>query len=364
MTTLVKTAAIDADAHVVETEDTWEYMDPSEQKYKPVLLQTPNDAKRQYWLIDGKVRGLRLPAFSVDDLEKMSQAEGRSLATAREAREMGNVGIRLQHMDRIGADIQVLHNTLFIQQVTDRAAVEVALYRSWNRWLADIWRKGEGRLRWSCMAPCLSIEDARDQMRYGKEHGACAVIMRPVEGNRLMHDEYFYPIYEEASRLDLPIAVHIANGNLWLDELYRHPVPSASGFARFRIPTVTAMHDLIMSDVLQDFPKLRVGFIEASAQWVPWVLHEAQKRFRILQRPWPENPMKEFRLFVTCENSDDVSYIIEQAGVDGLIIGTDYGHTDPSSDLDAIRTFQGREDLSAEVKQKILTDNPRAFYAL
>ena len=38
-------------------------------------------------------------------------------------------------------------------------------------------------------------------MRWAKEHGAVAVCMRPVEGNRLLVDPYFYPIYDEAERL-------------------------------------------------------------------------------------------------------------------------------------------------------------------
>ena len=62
-------ATIDADAHVVESEHTWDYMDPSDRKYRPVLV-TPSDAReerpvrsildigsaRSYWLIDGKIR--------------------------------------------------------------------------------------------------------------------------------------------------------------------------------------------------------------------------------------------------------------------------------------------------------------------
>ena len=85
---------------------------------------------------------------------------------------------------------------------TDRAAVEVALCKSWNRWLADIWKQGRGRLRWSCMAPTLSMPDALDQIRWAKENGACAVLLRPIEGQRLLADAYFYPIYEEAQKLD------------------------------------------------------------------------------------------------------------------------------------------------------------------
>lgn len=366
MESAVKSLVIDADAHVVESARTWDYMDPSEGQYRPVPLEAPEDAgaKLQFWLIDGKVRGFRFPAFSAAELEKRSQQVGRKFADAQESRELGNVNLRLEHMDQTGVDIQVLHNTMFIESATDRPAVEVALCKSYNRWLADIWRQGEGRLRWSCMAPTLSMPDALDQIRFAKEKGACAVLMRPVEGNRLLADPYFYPIYEEASRLDMAIAVHIANGNPWLCDLYRHPVAVASTLHRFRVPTVAAFNDVLLSEVPRIFPKLRWGFVEASSQWLPWVLLEARKRFKTLGRDWPDNVAREYRMFVTCENSDDLPHIVQQAGEDCLVIGTDYGHTDISSDVDAIKVFKARTDLAPEVKRKILSDNARALYGL
>jgi microsomal dipeptidase-like Zn-dependent dipeptidase len=69
-------------------------------------------------------------------------------------------------------------------------------------------------------------------------------------------------------------------------------------------------------------------------------------------------------MYVSCENSDDIPYIVREAGEDCLVIGTDYGHTDISSDVDAIKTFRARNDLTDDVKQKILSDNSRALYAL
>jgi predicted TIM-barrel fold metal-dependent hydrolase len=55
---------------------------------------------------------------------------------------------------------------------------------------------------------------------------------------------------------------------------------------------------------------------------------------------------------------------VREAGEDSLVIGTDYGHTDISSDVDAIRIFRQRSDLTPAVKEKILSDNSRALYAL
>jgi uncharacterized protein len=366
MAVSVKTQIIDADAHVVESDHTWDYIDAADQQYRPVPLESrvDSDTKLQFWLIDGKVRGFRFPAFSAEALEKQRQKLGRRFADDQESREMGNVDLRLEHMDRSGVDVQVLHNTMFIEQATDRAAVEVVLCQSWNRWLADIWKQAQGRLRWSCMPSTMSMPDALEQIRFAKQNGAVAVCLRPIEGNRLLADPYFYAIYDEASKLDMAIAVHIANGNAWLSDLYRHPVATASTLHRFRVPTVAAFNDVLLSDIPGTFPKLRWGFVEASSQWLPWVLHEARNRFKVLGREWPDNLAREYRMFVTCENSDDLPYVVKEAGEDCLVIGTDYGHTDISSDVDAIKIFQARGDLSDHVKRKILSDNPRELYAL
>src|SRR5215475_3415290 len=223
---------------------------------------------------------------------------------------------------------------------------------------------GEGTTTLGVYAANAQHDDALDQIRWSKENGAVAVCLRPVEGNRLLADSYFYPLYETAEKLEMAIAIHIANGSAWLNDLYRHPVPIAATLHRFRIPTVASFNDILLSEIHELFPKLRFGFVEASAQWLPWVLHEAKNRFKTLGRPWPHNVAREYGMFVTCENSDDLPYIVREGGEDCLVIGTDYGHTDTSSDLDAIKIFRERGDLSAAVKKKILSDNAKALYGL
>ena len=44
---------IDADAHVIETEHTWNYLNESESKYRPTIIAS-QDGRKQFWLIDGK----------------------------------------------------------------------------------------------------------------------------------------------------------------------------------------------------------------------------------------------------------------------------------------------------------------------
>ena len=353
---------IDADAHVIETEHTWDYMEPSERKFRPRLFYSPDDETRQYWVIDDKIRGFRFPTLSEQQLREFSQRAGRNLETPQAARELDDVELRVEHMDELGIDIQVLHNTFWIEQITTRPEVETALCWSWNRWLADVFKKSKGRLRYSCVVPAMNIDEAIAQIKFAKENGAAAVCMRPLEGERHLSDPYFYPIYQTANDLDLAIAIHIANGNPDNCDLYR--LAPAGRFAQFRVPTVTACFNLLMSELPQQFPKLRWGFIEASAQWVPWVYREVAIRYRVSGRTLPENLFEEYKVYVTCQINDDVPYIVGYAGEHRLVIGTDYGHTDPSSAVSALREFQSMEGISQETKERILTHNPKEFYAL
>jgi len=74
--------------------------------------------------------------------------------------------------------------------------------------------------------------------------------------------------------------------------------------------------------------------------------------------------METNRVYVTCENADDLPYVLSYGTSNSLVIGTDYGHIDSSSEVDAIRIFKERTDVSPDIKRKILHDNPRRFYAL
>jgi predicted TIM-barrel fold metal-dependent hydrolase len=353
---------IDADAHVIETERTWDYLDESEKKYRPKLFSTPDDATRQYWVIDDKIAGFRFLTLSEQELRDFAQRAGRDFATPQAARELDDVNLRLKHMDELGIDVQVLHNTFWIEQITTRPQAEVALCRSWNRWLADIAKQSRGRLYYSCVVPAMNLSEAIAEIKFAKENGGVAVCMRPLEGERHLSDPYFYPLYQTASDLDLPIAVHIANGNPENADLYR--LAPAGRFAQFRVPTVTACFDVIMSPLHEIFPKLRWGFIEASAQWMPWIAGEAALRYRAGGRTFPQNVFEEYNIYVTCQNNDDIPYIVRNCGENRLVIGTDYGHTDPSSAVTALNEFQRMEGLDAAVKEKILSHNARALYAL
>ncbi len=165
---------IDADAHVIEMERTWDYLEPSEQRFRPVLVPSSFAPDRQLWAIEGEAGGLRFPDLTEAELRELSQRANRNMETPQAARELDDVALRLRHMDELGIDIQVLHNTMWIEQVTQRPDVEAALCRAWNRWLGDGWKQSDNRLRWSCVVPTLILDEALLQIRTAKAHGAAS----------------------------------------------------------------------------------------------------------------------------------------------------------------------------------------------
>ncbi|MDA1036174.1 MAG: hypothetical protein O3B65_04755, partial [Chloroflexi bacterium] len=66
--------------------------------------------------------------------------------------------------------------------------------------------------------------------------------------------------------------------------------------------------------------------------------------------------------WVTCQTDDDVGCLVGYAGEDNLLIGTDYGHADQSSEIEALRIFQEQGQVPSAIVSKILDDNARAFY--
>jgi predicted TIM-barrel fold metal-dependent hydrolase len=79
----------------------------------------------------------------------------------------------------------------------------------------------------------------------------------------------------------------------------------------------------------------------------------------------PNDLLERCSIFVTCQIGDDVPYLIKRCmGENTLMIGTDYGHADSSTELDALTTLKDSGGISDAQHKKIVEDNPRAFYGL
>ena len=346
-------ARIDVDAHVDETDATWEFLSGADLAHKPVSTDPgvptqPGDRRpHRIWLIDGSTRLRRWR----DDVRT---------GTVKATRELEDVPARLAHMDELNVDVQVLYPTMFLGGFTARAEVDRALTGAYNRWLADATESSGGRLRWVAMVPMLDVDAAVRELRWAKEHGACGVMKKGIECGRNASDPYFFPLYEEAQRLDVPVCIHTGTGN--------PPAPGADIGGRFN--AIAAFTDLAMSDVPDRFPELRTGWIETGASWVPFLMADLlakQQKLTFHPFDYRQDLLRRCRFYVACDTTDDIPYILTYGAEDSLMIGTDYTHADQSAELRALDVIERREaegELPPGAARKIVEDNPRRFYGI
>jgi predicted TIM-barrel fold metal-dependent hydrolase len=336
---------IDADAHVIENDATWDTMLEKERRFRPELVKIgTGDNTGDYLAIDGRL----IPWTNV----------GRDVPKG--SREMTDLPARIAHMDEIGVDLQVIYPTIFIFPLSRRPEADLAICRSYNRWMAEVIKKAPDRFRWVMAPPLLNMDKIGEELKFAKNNGACGVFLRGLEADRSLSDPYFFALYEQASLLDLPICVHSANGSFIAYELF----VDDPGFCKFKLAVVGAFHSLVFFGIPQRFPKLKIGIIEVGAQWLPYASRDLARRYARRGRNLGKDILGSNRIYVTCQNDDDIPYIVDCAGADNLLIGTDYGHSDNASELLALKALRDKGGIDAEAAGKILYDNPKRFYGL
>lgn len=355
---------VDADAHVDETEETWQYIDEPLKRYTPITVtqQIGSEAGAQpkgynrFWFSDGRflVRRVR------DDVRTR---------TTLETRELLDVPARMRHLDELGIDLQVCYPTSFLMRWNPTDQIEHALRKSYNRWMGSKWAESDNRMRWVALLPMGNIDEAIRELHTAKENGACGIMQKGIEwGYRSAADPYFYPLYKEAEDLNIPICFHTGTSDPHISDAQALNL----SFHNMMAPVIDAFLSLYTAGVPTMFPKLRVGFIEAMASWLPLALAELRAREERSSWLFPnlgvvDNLIKESRFYVACQTVEDLPYLIKTCGEDNLVAGTDYTHADQSAEIETLSIIRRMGDeniITKEQARKILEDNPKAFYGL
>jgi len=127
---------------------------------------------------------------------------------------------------------------------------------------------------------------------------------------------------------------------------------------------------LVYGNLFGRFPNLKVISVEHGAEWLPYFLKRLD-RMRGMGRAgqWLGGPLKERpseivkrHIAVTPFGEDDVSEIAARAGVDSLVLGSDFPHPEglaqPESFVETMTAL-----TSAEIR-KVMRDNGRALLPL
>ncbi len=358
---------IDGDGHVFEIMpgyvDWARYMEP-EYKHRAPKLTAPGPSDTGVF-IDGE-------AFPKPRTPNRKFRNRPFAGVAhRERPGMWDPKVRIPHMDQDGIDIAVLYGTSICERNSDLpdAGLAAAISRAYNNWLHEFCSYAPDRLKGAASVPLQDMEAAVTELhRAVTELGFVGVGMLPYSQNKTLMDPYFYPLYEELQRLDVPLGLHYLGGNqplaegrfqsLFFTHTFEHPYEQ-----------MLAMQAVVAGGVLDRFPKLRVGFLEGDCGWLPWWMHRMDSHYEKLAdtvpaKAKPSEYLKGSQCYVGCEGDEPtIPYVAEMVGEDRMVFASDYWHWDGTFP-GAVAEMTERKDVSERVKRKVLGENAARLYKL
>jgi predicted TIM-barrel fold metal-dependent hydrolase len=273
----------------------------------------------------------------------------------------------LEFLDRTGIEWSVLYPTQGLAYghvaFPDWAA---AYARAYNNWLHAKYLQASPRFKGVALIPMQDVPAAVAELRRAVTELGMVGAMIPSNGltRHISHREY-WPIYEEAERLDCALAVHGGSYiNLGFNTFTVFPATRALGMP---VPLMVAATGLIVDGALDAFPRLRIGFLEGGTDWIPLVLDRLERELEyggLSLAHKPEAYFRSGRLFVGCEgNEKGLAYAIERVGPEPFMFASDFPHEIALDNcMEEIEEIEERDDLRAEHKPLLLGENARRFY--
>jgi predicted TIM-barrel fold metal-dependent hydrolase len=288
---------------------------------------------------------------------------------------------RLKDMDAEGIDVAVLFGTQIALTVNGLMSKELSavLCHACNDWLMEYCSADPKRLLGVGLIPCQDPTAAVQELEYLKKAGVVtAMLPTNVYGINNMGDKMFDPIYQCAQSIGMTLSVHPQTGH--------DGVPGVSGVMgagseRFRkyvyvhmtafpFELMIAMMHMIGEGVFDRFPRLKVGFMEGGAGWLPFWAERFDEHIEKLAPQMPElkrkpsDIIKSKQVVLTCESEETgLDRVFDANGEDTVLYASDYCHWDCHFPYSVKDVVEGT-DLSFAQKEKLLGKNAVEFFEL
>ena len=350
----------DADAHVMETPN-WlrDHADAGIRDRIPSLdyssvneLRQTGDPAEQLRDLDAAFDRLATRHRSSDYLaaeaaeimaRKNFAATGAFIATDR-GRALDLLGFASQLI------FNTFHNTrLCAWEHSGDLDLAVGAARAHNRAMIDFC-SADPRLLPSLYVPLADLDRAGALAAEAISMGAAALLV--ASGCPPTHSPSHValdPVWAAASEAGLPVVFHVGGTGQLIDPNYFNnglPVPPDfhGGDENFRsvdymgipVPPAQTLATMLFDGVFDRFPDLRVGVIEQGAVWVPsWMrqmeaafdaFSRHEERLRSLSMRPSEYVRRQMRF--TPYPTEDVGWIIDQAGPEVCLFSSDYPHVE------------------------------------
>ncbi len=289
---------------------------------------------------------------------------------------------RIKDQDIDGVEAEVLYTTLGMRLFSlDDAGLQRACFGAYNDWLAEFCSYNPKRLVGNAL---VSLEDIGEGI---KELERCAriglrgaMIWGSAPEDRPYSSRIYDPFWQAASELEMPLSLHVITGRGRESKLEVDPktgnIVSLAGPTRLEM-YANVIHEiqrsltsLIVSGVLERFPRLKLVSAENDVGWLPHYMyrldHAWEKYSALTPEPLPLKPSDYMRrqLWATFQDDPVGPATYRFFGSSNYMWASDFPHTDstwPNSRKIIEKDFAG---VPEDVTRKIVFENAAKLYRL
>jgi predicted TIM-barrel fold metal-dependent hydrolase len=242
---------------------------------------------------------------------------------------LGDLGaLRLREMDEAGIDIQVLSEAEpGVQNLAPEQAVPLA--RVSNDLLFEAVKRSPGRFAGFATLPTPDpAAAARELERTVKELRFCGAMVHGSTRGHFPDERQFWPIFEAAAALDVPIYLHPCTPQPAVFDAYYKDYPQLSRAALgFGIEMAVQASRLVVSGVLDEFPKLKIilGHLGEALPFLLWRANDTLSRRAKLRRGFREYFRDHFYVTTSGNFSQPaLQCAIAELGVERILFAVDW----------------------------------------
>jgi len=276
--------------------------------------------------------------------------------------------LRLKEMDEAGIDMQILsHGAPSAQKLSGPDAVDVT--RRANDRLRAVVAANPKRFAAFAALPTADPKAAADELERTTELGFKGAMIHGLANGVFLDDKRFWPIYERAQALDVPIYLHPSVPKPAVMEAYYQDyakdfpmvVRAAWGYT---VETATQAIRLVLSGAFDAYPRLKIvlGHLGETLPFLVWRVDQA------LARPGAARPMSFRELFcghfhiTTSGNFSNPALLccVMEMGIDRILFAVDWPFVANKPAVQWMETVP----LCDEDRIKILSGNAQKLFRL
>lgn len=279
---------------------------------------------------------------------------------------------RLKAMDLEGIDTAFVFpsKVLGLMPALRSSAFALAVARAYNDWAAAYCAEEPERLRPVAVVPQQDVVLAVEEAERAYDLGFRTIMLRPnTVADMNVDDPAYDTLWTACDRLGLAVAFHEGFGVAKIPRIGTERTRNTmqGHMVSHVFEHMTAVMLLVTGGVMERFPGVRFAFMESGATWAPFWLNRMDDHAEQFSKDGgglPEKPSFYFKrqCFLGVDAGDSLLPVLVDNGLeDTLLFCSDFPHFDAHFP-GAVRALTDRGDITAGVKQKMLTDNARRLY--